>query len=895
MVRQPRRSKQAQHTRPPAKPAESSSEHAAKPVSADAKRADVARPSRRPSTTRKKASSTKKAAVPASPRKPATGTDDPLTPAMPSAPGKPAMPQDPRASANKTDIAAEFSPTSTPNVDHAADCLPADFEPMPTLRRATRDRFARLATLPRTLRLGRDRAIATVRTHAVAVAAVLIGLGAGWQFNGAVVIARAEVNPLPSTPAMLAVIGLLWMALGASLPGRALTLIGRVIRHRWHSRSNESSEPLATFWLMHSLGRGDAALPWLTLSVAAGIAGGAGLASLGLSRPALGLYRYLVGHFFWTAGTLTTVEWLGTAVVLAPLGLGFGLVVTTLAAVMRIGPIAEPLVWPDDGRLRRAARRPPSAMAPLLIGFAAASIAHHVYRTTAFMAEREMLAGVLPLFALAAFGAWLSQLADRDPVPRIDAQGGEVDFIVGGERFVRFAPTVWGIGCSLIASGWLACEAARSHSIWSAPASGIGAYLILLAIGVVAITPFVTRRHEASGACGMGLWISGVMAGVAATATARLPASATGSLIQATVLALAAGGSLQLIQTAWLARSPAKVIGFVHLIVSLLMGIAAGIAISQWGVMPALGPMGTLIAGSLALLAYGGLMQVYEEEDTGTHYRLQLSMIFASLAVAIALFPSNTRMWTRREHQVEMAEAGSLYAPWLQAFHPEARHLCLIGVDPQMAQAGPVDALVELDLMPMIAWPAGRSMNANMDRMHVLILPASRAMRLTTQPYHGVYVRGRALPPSVGDSFEYTAEWLSQMAGQCTPGGQLVLELPLTGLTPLSVRTIGATFAHAAGDPSADWALVQDRGRSYLLLRAEVQSVGPSTRRGLLPALSERSLPLRWHAIGPLFANASRAAPLHSLRRDALSPTLQGTPASPSAVAWLVRLDTKDR
>jgi len=221
-----------------------------------------------------------------------------------------------------------------------------------------------------------------------------------------------------------------------------------------------------------------------------------------------------------------------------------------------------------------------------------------------------------------------------------------------------------------------------------------------------------------------------------------------------------------------------------QLISALLAGSAIGLVVGQWWAMPKLGPMGMVTAGALLMLAFGGLMQIYEENRPIRTQRQRLALVFASLAGVILLFPSDARRWARWEREHASVEAAGPDLAWLAAGEiGEADKLCVIGIDPRLAvpwlaaHDGHADLFELSDRAwhPAPAWSTGA-------RLRISPMPAFRALRLERRRYELIYQRTSSRRPTHRFA-EYSAEWFVRLAERTAAGGRILIDVPLAGLT----------------------------------------------------------------------------------------------------------------
>jgi hypothetical protein len=102
------------------------------------------------------------------------------------------------------------------------------------------------------------------------------------------------------------------------------------------------------------------------------------------------------------------------------------------------------------------------------------------------------------------------------------------------------------------------------------------------------------------------------------------------------------------------------------------------------------------------------------------------------------------------------------------------------------------------------------------------------------------------------------------------------LDVPLTGQTPGSAAVIAGTFEHAMRS-DARWTLVGPSAAAALRLAG-------------CPGFQNLSYNLTsgtWYPVGVLVGSDGRAAVLHSLRRDQITPRLRPPAAGQPVLDWL--------
>lgn len=317
----------------------------------------------------------------------------------------------------------------------------------------------------------------------------------------------------------------------------------------------------------------------------------------------------------------------------------------------------------------------------------------------------------------------------------------------------------------------------------------------------------------------MALWGAGLGAAAAATLTAVWPTGTTSALFQVIVLALPVGYALHYVERAWLVRVGSETLGFAQMASAVLAGLAIGLIVGRWWALPALGPLGVITAGSLMMLAFGGLMQIYEEDRPVRTKHQRLALIFGSLAVAIVILPLDTQGWVRWERQYRPSRLGLVdYNRLVEENYKDAKTICLIGVYPIRAQSQLNKKQIKVNVFPLV-WgyevsePAGHIS----DCVEVCRTSVFRKFRLERQVYNLVYQRNDG-SARLGRFAEYSREWFNQMAEHVSPAGLVIVDIPLSGMTIDAVATIAVTFQYSFSSP-ADWKLVELEDGNYLRLK----------------------------------------------------------------------------
>ncbi len=676
-------------------------------------------------------------------------------------------------------------------------------------------------------------------------------------------ILASAIDPLPATTAMVGAIALLTAALGPWVPERMVLGVARFIRQRSRRAGGPAVDGTGTFWMLRAVRDRDEPLMWLSLSVLAAAAAGISLLTLVLTRTFVGVYEYMLDRFFWTNLTLAGLEWVGVALLIGPLCLVYGVVAATLAPVVGAGT--------------RSQRRPPGVVSGVLVGLGAAWLAHQEWAEWALSGRQEFMAGVLAMFVLAGLSARLSQRADRLCRPDGDGEAMAPEVTAGAEALIWLLLVAWGIASVLVGSGWAACRSAGT-SVPTPPSGVFGWCILVTAVGMGMASLYARGTRRSASGCGMAAWAAGVGAGGAATLTSYYPAATWGSVVQVLMAALPFGYALHYAERAWLARVGSETLGFAQLMSAVLGGLGIGVIAVRWWALPTLGAMGMMTGGALLMLASGGMMQIYEEDRPARIRHLRLALVFASLAGATVLFPADAQRWARLVRQRRQAEPTTLGLDWLASEElPPARRVCLIGVDPTAAAQWPGLGKAYVDIIPLV--PGARSSGTTLPaggRTQVLQVSAFRMLRLEHLRYDLSYQRGSTSRRMCGFA-EYSAEWLARLARRTRPGGRVVIDAPLAGMTARAIAVIAVTFEHAMAAP-ANWVVVDAGGEPQFRLTAAPGSAVPA----------EAEWQGQWSPVEWLLADHPNLR-AHSIQRDWITHALRTEEPVPvsSLVQWL--------
>ncbi len=691
------------------------------------------------------------------------------------------------------------------------------------------------------------------------VAMILLGLAAGWQCSASQEILAAAVGPDAETTAMVVAIALLAAAVGPWLPGRLIVGVARLIQRRGRQANEPNADTSGTLWMLRAVRGRDDSLLWLSISVLACAAGGLSLVTLLLMGPFAHVYQYLLQHFFWTNLTLSAVEWLGTAVVIGPSWIVYGLLISTLAAVV--------------GR-NEPARQPPGVIAGAVAGPGLALLISATWGTGLLSGGQEFMAGVLPVFIVAALAAKMSQRT-AEPPSSVVRETAAPELPGRAEGLIWVLLVIWGIAAALAGTGWVLCRQANAQG-WASPHAEWGWYITVLGVGTAAAWWHARHQTRSTSGCGMAAWAAGIGAGAASAMAAFRPAGMLSGIIQILLLGLTLGYALHYAELAWLARSGSETQGFAQLASAVLAGLAAGFMAARWWAGAALGPVGLLTAGALLMMALGGIVQIYEEDRPARIRHRRLALVFASLAGAILLFPAATRRWDAWEASRRRTPTPTELS-WLTATElAPARRVCLIGVDGNIAVkwSGLGKARVDVFARPTVG-PVANPSARPPGRTRLVRGSPFRALRLEHQLYDLVYQQG-CRPGNTDGLAEYSFEWLSRLACLTMPDGEIVIDVPLSGMTPEAVVTIAATLQRAADAPTR-WAFAGVEGEPVIRL-----SVSPESSQ--VPISDD----VTW-AAADLLLTGHETVRIHSIQHDRLTPLLKASPRLPvdQLIRWL--------
>ncbi len=725
-------------------------------------------------------------------------------------------------------------------------------------------------------------AAAAARVHPLSV---LIGLAAGWQWCGLRMILSSAIDPSPDTAVTIGAIALLAAALGPWLPQcvvlRAAGFI-ETFKARREQRGHVfvADDRSASFWMIRAIHERDEPLLWLSLSVLASVAGILSLLTLALARMLSSFYGEMLAQFFWTHLTLAVLQWLVIGLVIGASWVINGLVLAALVPVLSAGSDADayrPRVvseWDsaDSAECRNSHHGTPTIVAGVLVGLGAAWLIQRRWAEAGKSGQQIYLLGVLPMFLLAAFTAWRCQCADRTrQTPSVENEPPELT--ESGEHFIWLLLVVWGAASVLTIAGWLRCagDGNTSHV-------GIGGYLLMLGIGVTAATFHTRRSARSASGCGMALWAAGVGSAAAATLSASGRAAAASAIFQLAIIALPIGYALHYAERAWMARASRASRGFGQLMTAVLGGAAIGLLLVNGWALPQLGPVGTMTVGSLMMLAFGGFVQIYEQERPLHSRHQRLSLVFASLAAAIAIFPGDVRRWADWERsQLEEPASFELDSGLVHALS-SARNVCLIGVEPVAitpALTRPDKLIHVIPFASRSVWDGG--IKASSRKVRIETAGAIRVLQCEHRRQDLIYQRcsGGGAMEHFG---EYSLEWFRQLAAHTSPAGALVVDFPLAGSNRETIAVIAATFTQAAPGV-VSWTTMGAGDRSFLRLHAGASAPDSSFAE------------YTWSPIESLLNDGTEGpAAVHSLNGDALTRAYRiGAVDRREMLAWLDR------
>lgn len=696
------------------------------------------------------------------------------------------------------------------------------------------------------------------RTRLPHPAALLVGLGAGWQWCGLRTLIASDLDPSLTTASMVAVVALIAAAIGPRIPARFVVSLARLLRNRRERGEADGVDEGGSIWLLRVVRDRDETLLWLSLAVLSSLAGLMGVLTLPLVSLFGELHDRLLANFFWTRMTLSAFEWTALAILTGSMWLMNGLLVAALSPVI--------------GARTGSRREQPGIAGGVLLGLGAALLLNDTLADRGLSGSQVMLLGSLPLFGLSVLAVTMSHQAEsRSPLnPSTESSAPELTGRAEGWIWVSLA--AWAAGAALSASGWLDCES-LSASRLAESGFGLSGYLLTMGFGVAIASLTVRGESGRTLDCGTVLWGAGVAAGAAAVMTAFLPWRPTFSLLQLLVFALPLGYALHHVERAWLARAGSETLGFAQMTTALLAGAAIGLTVSRWWIAPALGPLGTLTTGGLVLMAFGGLSQIHEEDNTSGVQRRRLGLVFASLACAIALFPASTERWSRRAQALPPPGPPVVAAFLTEADLNRPGRLCIIGVPPETTIAGLDRFAGKIDwVVPDSDWAIRSSAIRPHGRM--LGLHDFRMLRTERSRYDLIY---QAVGSGRRDSrfAEYSGEWFSAICSRVSVGGRLLVDVPLSGHNIASIQIIVATLTQAA-HVTPLWGVVDCAGSHVLRLLIKPETSDPP----------EGVPPVAWRCAECLIDPAAPLPPQHTLRRDRLTSAVEAADST-DLLEWL--------
>lgn len=667
------------------------------------------------------------------------------------------------------------------------------------------------------------------------VAALLVGLAAGWQSRGLGMVLGTGLDPLPATGTMLAVLTLLAAAVGPWLPVRVLPALSRAIERR---REPCDGEQPSLRWL-RGIRERDEPLLWLSLALAASAAGIVAFATSPLASGAMRIHQVCLEQFFWTNLTLATFEWALAALVSAPLWIVNGLLAIGLVHVAGLRLT-----------LTRSAAR---VTAGLVLGWSTAGITSGLPFFIRLSGQQHLLLGTLPMFLVAGLAVVLSHRAEQTPDDAAHPEPDAPELAGKGDRLIRWAMVVCTAGIALSSIGRMACE---TSALSAASAYRAGPHVGLLAVGVGFLTGAwgLRRRRPTTSGCGMSLWFAGVATGGCVMAAAAGPPTQTLSWLVLLLMA-PTGYALAYAQAAWLGRAISRGTALAEMGSAQLGGAAIGLIAGEWVVVPLLGPLGALAVTSLLLMASGGLIQIYSDDRAAGVRHGRLALVFASLAGAILLFPAGARQWSRwafhRYPSVMRVEPD-----WLVSQAPEGSRLfCLVGCQGPRNPPGAAQLDAPPALLVLHYAYAPASAAALADGEWTAAGNASRHLKTSRTRYDLIYQSGPVFHD--WNRAGYSIEWFGRLAACRASGGRILVDVPLDGLSESAALIIARTFEQAAG-LTCRWRFSSAGGKRVLRLLAAED--GESTPGGE-----------GWRALSELPGGAASVRFHHSVARDRLS------------------------
>ncbi len=631
----------------------------------------------------------------------------------------------------------------------------------------------------------------------------------------------AAIEPTPGTAAMLTAVALLAAAIGPWLPERVLGTLARFLERR-RSAGRIADRPPAD--PSSPAGDHEGALFYLSIALVCCTAGVVALATLALADPWHRAHEFLLARFFWTNLTLTALDWGWVAVSAGPSWIMLGLLYAMLCLVPHPRPTAG---------------RHISEVAPgFLVGVGFALWAGEQARQGAVSCEQVFLLGVLGMFLMAGVAAYRVQSSTR-PAPPAGDDLPEV--APEGESVIWMSIVLWGAAASLLTIGWSSsfCRAEHAQS-----AGTVSLFCLAVAAGYVATS--LSPRTPGVNGCGMATWAAGIISALAITVTSLRPENS--HLPSGILIGAALGYALHQAETAWLQRVGSEAAGFAQLASALLTGAAIGLITGAWIAVPRLGAMGAAVAGALLMMGFGGLVQIYEKNCPVTVRHRRLAVIFASLAGAILVLPSDVQRWTQWEQLT--APRSSVRRVGLNGLLPGVvGPVCVI--DTQLTRVQVDTRSASAERIPF--GPFCRTSLAVPSRFSAH--SAMRRLRLGHRRYALIYQR---VPLAVGmlDDAQYSREWLEILRSHTSSGGHVVVDVDLATCDVEAIRVIAGTFRNAM-NPSALWRIeTSDRREAILRLLC-------------MPGSHASDLSAGWQSVDALLDGADPGE--HSLRRSRLA------------------------
>ncbi len=681
------------------------------------------------------------------------------------------------------------------------------------------------------------------RFYLLHLAPLLIGLSAGWLWCGLRPLLASTLDPSQATVTMLTTVGLMACALGLQMPAHLTGFLLRV-GNRWRARKAPVQDSMEQPPNVQSVCQ-------LSLASTAVVAGLGCLVALALMGAFARSHAWLTVHFFWTPLTATAMEWAIFVLFIGWLWMVIGVTVTA---------------WSAAGEAHAGQSVITAPLARLWVGFALAWALHEAWLVHALSGTEQLMLAALPMLAVSILAALLSTETGKGPAPSVTPHVPEMSH--SHLRWVGVGLFVWSFALALSLTGWFACHAVGAEKgIRQLPYASLAVLLVPLAAWVASYIPGVRDRPSVSGYA-TSLWGAGLAAGIV---VAMLAVSPQGSSLsgwgQAIVLAIGFGYALARIEAIWIACTSSTASALAQIGSALLPGLALGfIAAGDW-IAPVIGPIGLIATGALALISLGGLVQIHAQDPPQRVRRWQFARTLATLAIAILLFPASTRTWSAwaHAHANDHPTVTIFLEPLVVGRHPR---ICLINVPPSLSIRDP-DHTTQLQPRDRASDHSANAASSRIDSFTDMD-DAFRRIRLERRTYDLVYQYDPVVFPT--DRFaHYSQEWLHRLAGLLSPGGKVVLDVPLAGKSVSTIQVIGTTFEQAVAGQGC-WVTTSVDARPVLRLI------------GGAPPFSE---PETCRPLVALTDSATGRSPSHSLQRDGITRTLEQDSHADQLLQWL--------